>query len=582
LDYNVLEYYPSESGTPVAVKDKAIITQEQTTASQPSFQQLLAAAFIVQEHNDKLHSSNDPDVAYTRTLAEIVETERLIQDPRVDFHTALELIAERTHTVTRADGVALGLLENGKLIYRADTGDASTQANAPALITETLAAECFRTGKALQSNESRSDDRIDPVLCRQLGVESLLAVPIRQDGKISGVIELRFKRPNAFQPSDLRTLQLMSGLAGEVLGKKAKQSWKQALASSEEAAVRSVLDHIQPELDRFEEHDEEFARAVSSLTGDTSKLDLQPLDLTHAEPPATEAITRTPQPPAKKSEYSETLCVRCGHVFAGDEAFCALCGAMRGDDSPVVLNPKTPAWTSLWDIQASASSEEAVGQKPSNGNGSMRSNGQSFADRDFEESVSRLSGEPELEELDDAPVRFAAEEADRYSEKPAGFNLTGQAESPTHKEVEVEAGETGPAQESLFARVWREQRATLYLAAALGVLAVVIVTWILQPPPSAPTVAAATTSAATTKDAPAPLRELSMTDKMLVGLGLAEAPSAPVHLGNPDAKVWQDVHTALYYCAGAELYGNTKGGKIARQHDAQTDQFQPAAGKACE
>src|ERR1700709_2844680 len=125
------------------MKDEAIITQESPSTSQPSFQQLLSAAFIVQEHNDRLQSSNDPDAAYTRTLAEIVETERLIQDPRVDFHTGLELIAERTHTVTRSDGVALGLIENGRLIYRADTGDASLQLNAPALITETLAAECF-------------------------------------------------------------------------------------------------------------------------------------------------------------------------------------------------------------------------------------------------------------------------------------------------------------------------------------------------------------------------------------------------------------------------------------------------------
>ncbi|HEX4486359.1 MAG TPA: GAF domain-containing protein [Terriglobales bacterium] len=594
MDYNVLEYYPTDFGTPAEVKDKAIITQESPTASQPSFQQLLAAAFIVQEHNDKLHSTNDPDAAYTRTLAEIVETERLIQDPRVDFHTALELIAERTHTVTRADGVALGLLENGKLIYRADTGDAATQLNAPALITETLAAECFRTGKALQSTESRSDDRIDPILRQQLGVESLLAVPIRQEGKISGVLELRFKRPNAFQPSDLRTLQLMSGLAGEVLGKKAKQGWKQALASSEEAAVRSVLDHIQPELDRFEDHDEEFARAVSSLTGDTSQLDLHSIDLTHSEPPPpAEAMTHVSKPPAQKqkhSGYSETLCVRCGHAFAGDESFCGLCGAMRGEDSPVVLNPKTPAWTSLWDIQASASTEESVIKQPSNGDGASRSNGHSFShqnpaypepsDQDLEETVSRLSGEPEFEEAEDVPVRFAAEEENRRAETHAVFNLAGQ-ETQAHLEVEEEPAESGPVQESLLAKVWREQRATLYLAAALGVLAVVIVTWILQPPPPAPTVAAAPTPATIAQAVPAP-RELSTMDKMLVGLGLAEAPSAPVHLGNPDAKVWQDVHTALYYCAGAELYGNTKGGKITRQRDAQLDQFQPAAGKACE
>jgi len=103
------------------VKDHATIVQDPAAPSQPSFQQLLAAAFIVQEHNDKLQSNNDPDAAYTRTLAEIVETERLIQDQRIDSQTAVELIAERTHTITRADGVAVGVLENGKLVYRTDT-----------------------------------------------------------------------------------------------------------------------------------------------------------------------------------------------------------------------------------------------------------------------------------------------------------------------------------------------------------------------------------------------------------------------------------------------------------------------------
>ena len=117
------------------MKDHATIVQDPAAPSQPSFQQLLAAAFIVQEHNDKLQSNNDPDAAYTRTLAEIVETERLIQDQRIDSQTAVELIAERTHTITRADGVAVGVLENGKLVYRTDTGETASQSNFPVLIT---------------------------------------------------------------------------------------------------------------------------------------------------------------------------------------------------------------------------------------------------------------------------------------------------------------------------------------------------------------------------------------------------------------------------------------------------------------
>jgi len=74
---------------------------------------------------------------------------------------------------------------------------------------------------------------------------------------------------------------------------------------------------------------------------------------------------------------------------------------------------------------------------------------------------------------------------------------------------------------------------------------------------------------------------LGWFDSMLVNLGLAEAPSTPVFLGNPATKVWVDLHTALYYCPNAELYGKTRGGKFEPQREAQQDQFEPATRHAC-
>jgi PilZ domain len=75
---------------------------------------------------------------------------------------------------------------------------------------------------------------------------------------------------------------------------------------------------------------------------------------------------------------------------------------------------------------------------------------------------------------------------------------------------------------------------------------------------------------------------LTLLERVLVGLGLAEVPTTPILTGNPAAEVWVDVHTALYYCAGSELYGKTPGGKLTTQRDAQLDQFEPAARKSCE
>ena len=49
---------------------------------------------------------------------------------------------------------------------------------------------------------------------------------------------------------------------------------------------------------------------------------------------------------------------------------------------------------------------------------------------------------------------------------------------------------------------------------------------------------------------------------MLISLGLAEPPPAPEYKGNPETQVWIDLHTALYYCPGADLYGKTPKGKF--------------------
>jgi hypothetical protein len=76
--------------------------------------------------------------------------------------------------------------------------------------------------------------------------------------------------------------------------------------------------------------------------------------------------------------------------------------------------------------------------------------------------------------------------------------------------------------------------------------------------------------------------ELTLFEKMLVGLGVADPPPSPNYVGNPQTQVWVDLHTALYYCPGADLYGKTEGGKLTTQRDAQQDQFEPASRKACD
>ncbi len=75
---------------------------------------------------------------------------------------------------------------------------------------------------------------------------------------------------------------------------------------------------------------------------------------------------------------------------------------------------------------------------------------------------------------------------------------------------------------------------------------------------------------------------LTLWERALVKLGLAELPERPASLGNPAVQVWVDQHTALYYCPGSELFGKTPDGRLTTQRDAQMDQFEPAARAYCQ
>lgn len=109
----------------------------------------------------------------------------------------------------------------------------------------------------------------------------------------------------------------------------------------------------------------------------------------------------------------------------------------------------------------------------------------------------------------------------------------------------------------------RFRRADLYLGLAIFVAAAALL-WPAAVPPRRPSA-------------------LAPWEQALVTLGIAEAPTPVVRpQGDPNANVWIDPHTALYYCQGEELYEKTADGRFSSQHDAQMDRFEPANRAACE
>jgi hypothetical protein len=133
-----------------------------------------------------------------------------------------------------------------------------------------------------------------------------------------------------------------------------------------------------------------------------------------------------------------------------------------------------------------------------------------------------------------------------------------------------------------LAQFWTNRRGDIYLVIAVLLVGAVI-RWGIWSKHSVSATGHTTQAAPPAHRKPgAPDADLSMFDRMLISLGLAEAPPSPVNKGNPDTQVWVDLHTALYYCPGDDLYGKTAKGKMTSQRDAQLDQFEPAYRKICD
>ena len=511
--------------------------QEELTSARPKvtldregFQQLLEAAYVIQQQSDRAHAKTQKGNS-SRILSEISETQRLIQSSSLDVQRAAELIVARLQAVTGATWAAVGVVEGTALRYIGAYPRNTSPLNVVA-IDDSASAECLRTGLIKRYAEVPLGHVAAKTL-RPRGIESFIAVPFYSEGAVAGVLEAGFPEANGFDDQDVSACQLMAGLVTESVARAAEAEWKQVLAA-ERATMLETLERIKPQLERLVdpvEHEEPTESAA-----------LDPEELIHATQDTSAPI----------------LCRGCGNTIAEDEGYCGLCGLPSPAQKPT--GDIQSKWASLWHMQQAQQSAAKIETKPI---------------EDVDDSS--IANDDLLALKNSADRELAAELGpdgdnlnpdDALTILPASSEPADAAPSPwtsaTRAKQWLKSLESG-ARKKAWLSVIRRQRANIYLGAAILLLITVLAGW-------------GSSSPKTNSTAP----RLSLMDRTLIALNLAEAPPAPVHLGNPDTQVWVDVRTALYYCPGSEQYGKTAGGKMASQRDAQQDQFQPALRKACD
>jgi hypothetical protein len=164
-----------------------------------ALQQLLANAFAVQE------SQIAP-----QSLADIMEVQRSIARGKFDLDGAMRHVVESARNVANATGVAIGLLDGGRLTYRAGSGTGAAYIGERVTASLTVSAYTRTSREILRVENALTDTRIEADICRQFGANALLILPIYHNQALAGVLDILFTEAHIFQDCEVRTYRLMA------------------------------------------------------------------------------------------------------------------------------------------------------------------------------------------------------------------------------------------------------------------------------------------------------------------------------------------------------------------------------------
>lgn len=131
------------------------------------------------------------------------------QTPAVVLHS----LAEAARSLTSADGVAIAVRTKSAVVCRARSGDIAPELGAPLNVDSGISGECLRSASVLVCDDAERDTRVDPEVCRALGIRSIVAVPLRGPMGMAGILEAFSVRAAAFGNEQIDALREMAEVA---------------------------------------------------------------------------------------------------------------------------------------------------------------------------------------------------------------------------------------------------------------------------------------------------------------------------------------------------------------------------------
>jgi diguanylate cyclase (GGDEF)-like protein/PAS domain S-box-containing protein len=173
-------------------------------------------------------------------LARILETQSDLAAVQLDPPLVMQMVADRTQKLTGADGAAVKLIEGDVLVSHAGTGIMRSLDGSKLSLTASLAGYAIRCGNAVCSDDVENDPRAALTLLREIGVRSLMAVPLFSGEQPLGAIVVVSCRTAAFDESLVSAVRLMAGLVAASLSHASEFQVKKKLLTERTDALAAL------------------------------------------------------------------------------------------------------------------------------------------------------------------------------------------------------------------------------------------------------------------------------------------------------------------------------------------------------
>ena len=148
-------------------------------------------------------------LAGDRLLA-IIATQNEIATTALDMEAVMRLVVRQARRLLGAAAAVVELLDGEEIVYCVAAGSAEPLVGLSLPAHSSLSGLCVEQGEMLYSADTRDDERVDRKSCESIGAVSMACAPLRDAGRVVGVLKIYDLRPEAFDEADLETLLLLT------------------------------------------------------------------------------------------------------------------------------------------------------------------------------------------------------------------------------------------------------------------------------------------------------------------------------------------------------------------------------------